>query len=343
MIPPPLLNQFPFFETDTPKYIIIGLYYGISFLSIIILLTLYVIFKYKKLGFNLLLQLSIFLNFLVKDIIYFYLPDHHATIGYLVAWNIGTSLVLLILQPYPFLRFKHKQQFYKTGIIVLFALVSIELISSLFIIPKPGSSFIHPITIILTILALYLFFILNHSYSYKNYISFLIICIATSTIILAPSVNDTLYELFIVWPTLRLMGVPILIFSSCITMLEIKKINERNSIYKKYLYQYMYLVKDYHKKLEHERNLNAVRPSIEEDLDISDSKEEPLGVLKEKYSLTERELEVLSLLWEGATNKEIADELFISINTCKYHISKIYVKLNINSRAQIYAFKDKMD
>lgn len=343
MIPPPLLNQFPFFETDTPKYIIIGLYYGISFLSIIILLTLYVIFKYKKLGFNLLLQLSIFLNFLVKDIIYFYLPDHHATIGYLVAWNIGTSLVLLILQPYPFLRFKHKQQFYKTGIIVLFALVSLELLSSVFITPLEGASFIHPITIILTILALYLFFILNHSYSYKNYIAFLIICIATSTIILAPSVNNTLYELFIVWPTLRLIGIPIIIASSCTTMLEIKKINERNSIYKKYLYQYMHLVKDYHEKLEHEKNLNSTKIKKEGIVITSESKEQPLEDVKNKYSLTERELEVLSLLWEGATNKEIADELFISINTCKYHISKIYVKLNINSRAQIYAFKDKMD
>ncbi|MCC9043945.1 helix-turn-helix transcriptional regulator [Myroides sp. M-43] len=343
MFPPPLLNQFPFFENDTPKYIIIGLYYGISFLSIITLLTLYIIFKYKKLGFNLLLQLSIFLSFLIKDIIYFYLPDHHATIGYLVAWNIGTSLVLLILQPYPFLRFKHKQQFYKTGIIVLFALISIELLSNLFIIPRNGNSVIHPITTLLIILALYLFFILNHKYSYKNYISFLIICIATSTIILAPSVNDKLYELFIVWPTLRLMGIPILIVSSCTTMLEVKKINERNSIYKKYLYQYMYMVKDYHKQLEHEKSLNASKANEEIALKNVISDQEQISYVKDKYSLTERELDVLGLLWEGATNKEIADELFISVNTCKYHISKIYVKLNINSRAQIYAFKDKMD
>lgn len=342
MIPPPLLNQFPFFESDTPKYIIIGLYYGISFLSLIILFTLYISFKYKKLGFNLLLQLSIFLSFLTKDIIYFYMPDHHATIGYLVAWNIGTSLVLLILQPYPFLRFKHKQQFYKTGIIVLFALIAIELISNLFIIPREGNSFIHPITTLLTILALYLFFILNHSYSYKNYISFLIICIATTTIILAPSVNDKLFELFIVWPTLRLMGLPILITSSCITLLELKKVSERNSIYKKHIYQYMDMVKDYHTQLEHEKSINAdiITRNNEEK---SASKEEPLFQIKNKYNLTDRELEVLSLLWEGATNKEIADELFISVNTCKYHISKIYIKLDINSRAQIYAIKDKME
>lgn len=344
MIPLPLFNQFSFFATDTPKYIIIGLYYGISFLSIVILLTLYVIFKYKKLSFSLLLQLSVFLSFLVKDLIYFSFPEHHATIGYLLAWNIGTSLVLLILLPYPFLRFKHKQQFYKTGIIVLFALATIELVSNIFIVPSTGSSMVHPITTILTILALYLFFILNHSYDYRNYILFLIICITATTIVLAPSINNTLYELFIVWPTLRLIGIPILICSSCITLFEIKKIHERNSIYKTYIYQYMSLVKDYHKQLEHEKSINAdIAVKNSEELKSPDSKENPLYYLKNKYSLTERELEVLSLLWEGATNKEIADELFISINTCKYHISKIYFKLNINSRAQIYAFKDKLE
>ncbi|AJH14960.1 LuxR C-terminal-related transcriptional regulator [Myroides profundi] len=342
MISLPLFNQFPFFATDTPKYIIIGLYYGISFLSLVILLALYIIFKYKKLSFSFFLQLSIFSSFLVKDIIYFYMPDHHATIGYLLAWNIGTSLVLLILLPYPFLRFKHKQQFYKTGIVVLFALVAIELLSNLFIVPSHGNSFIHPITTILTILALYLFFILNHTYNYKNYISFVIICITASTIILAPSINDTLYELFIVWPTLRLMGIPILICSSCITLLEVKKIHERNSIYKRYLYQYMYMVKDYHKQLEYEKSQNADKTNkVEQEKTII--QDQPLYQLKNKYNLTDRELEVLSLLWEGATNKEIADELFISINTCKYHISKIYFKLNINSRAQIYAFKDKLE
>lgn len=50
--------------------------------------------------------------------------------------------------------------------------------------------------------------------------------------------------------------------------------------------------------------------------------------------LSSRELEVLTLLSKGYTNKEIAQELFISTNTVRVHISNIYQKLGVNSRIQ---------
>lgn len=50
--------------------------------------------------------------------------------------------------------------------------------------------------------------------------------------------------------------------------------------------------------------------------------------------LTDRELEVLTLMGKGMRNKEIADTLFISEKTVKNHISKIFEKLEVNSRAE---------
>ena len=50
--------------------------------------------------------------------------------------------------------------------------------------------------------------------------------------------------------------------------------------------------------------------------------------------LTDRELEVLALMGKGMRNKEIADTLFISEKTVKNHISKIFEKLEVNSRAE---------
>ena len=50
--------------------------------------------------------------------------------------------------------------------------------------------------------------------------------------------------------------------------------------------------------------------------------------------LSNRELDVLMLLQERLTNKEIAQRLFISSETVKTHISKIYRKLNVNTRRQ---------
>ena len=53
--------------------------------------------------------------------------------------------------------------------------------------------------------------------------------------------------------------------------------------------------------------------------------------------LSERELEVLALLAEGLTNREIASRLFLALNTVKAHAGNIYGKLNVHSRTQAIA------
>lgn len=50
--------------------------------------------------------------------------------------------------------------------------------------------------------------------------------------------------------------------------------------------------------------------------------------------LSERELEVLQLLVQGASNREIAQELVITIDTVKRHVSHIFFKLNVQNRIQ---------
>ncbi len=50
-------------------------------------------------------------------------------------------------------------------------------------------------------------------------------------------------------------------------------------------------------------------------------------------TLTEREREVLSLLAQGKTNKEIAETLVITINTVKRHLKAIFEKLGVHTRA----------
>jgi len=49
--------------------------------------------------------------------------------------------------------------------------------------------------------------------------------------------------------------------------------------------------------------------------------------------LSSQEYKVLKLLWQGSKNGEIAELLFVSINTIKTHVSKIYSKLGANSRS----------
>ncbi len=54
----------------------------------------------------------------------------------------------------------------------------------------------------------------------------------------------------------------------------------------------------------------------------------------EYLHLSERELEVLELVSMGLSNKEIAGKLFVSINTVKTHLQKVYEKLDVNRRTQ---------
>ena len=57
----------------------------------------------------------------------------------------------------------------------------------------------------------------------------------------------------------------------------------------------------------------------------------------EPYKLTPREREILGLLIEGLSYKEIASNCFISIDTLNSHIRKIYTKLDVHSRSEIAA------
>lgn len=54
--------------------------------------------------------------------------------------------------------------------------------------------------------------------------------------------------------------------------------------------------------------------------------------------LTARELEVLVLLAKGYTNKEIAEQAFLSVKTVEAHRAHIYAKLGFKSRADLVSF-----
>ena len=53
-----------------------------------------------------------------------------------------------------------------------------------------------------------------------------------------------------------------------------------------------------------------------------------------RLGISKRELEVLELMTQGFSNQEIADKLFVSLNTVKTHSSNLFNKLDVKRRTQ---------
>jgi DNA-binding NarL/FixJ family response regulator len=78
-------------------------------------------------------------------------------------------------------------------------------------------------------------------------------------------------------------------------------------------------------------------PDLRRVSEVAQSSEQPHG-------LSGREVEVLRLLATGMTNRAIADELYLSVKTVDRHVSNLFSKLGVNSRAAAtaYAFRNNL-
>lgn len=65
----------------------------------------------------------------------------------------------------------------------------------------------------------------------------------------------------------------------------------------------------------------------------SNNQEAVLEKLVREYNVSKREREIMQLILEGKSNKEIEGQLFISFNTVKNHVYNLYQKLGVNSRS----------
>jgi DNA-binding NarL/FixJ family response regulator len=73
---------------------------------------------------------------------------------------------------------------------------------------------------------------------------------------------------------------------------------------------------------------------------VADGKmlEEQADWIGHEAGLSPREVEVLALVTQGMSNQDIADRLFLTINTLKSHIRQAYKKIGVTSRAQAVAW-----
>jgi DNA-binding NarL/FixJ family response regulator len=76
-------------------------------------------------------------------------------------------------------------------------------------------------------------------------------------------------------------------------------------------------------------NFSLAQPKLELNLEHLNTK--LLG------KLTQKEFEILTSIFEGKTNRQMAEEHFISLNTIKTHVKNLYDKLDVHTRTQAIA------
>lgn len=81
----------------------------------------------------------------------------------------------------------------------------------------------------------------------------------------------------------------------------------------------------------------SISRKLSEEKEIVDKEEEKNGsaVDLSLYHITEREEEIIELICEGNTNKEIAQKLSLSVNTVSNHITNIFDKTGVRSRIDL--------
>jgi DNA-binding CsgD family transcriptional regulator len=73
----------------------------------------------------------------------------------------------------------------------------------------------------------------------------------------------------------------------------------------------------------------------EREVDSGGDYETRFSSFVEKHEISKRESEVVRLICQGYTNQEISEALFISLQTVKDHIHRIFVKTGVRNRVQL--------
>ncbi len=68
---------------------------------------------------------------------------------------------------------------------------------------------------------------------------------------------------------------------------------------------------------------------------------EVLDLIYVRYSISKREQDILKLILDGKSNKEIEAELFISYHTVKNHVYNLFQKLEVKNRYELVHFVTK--
>ncbi|HEV3128437.1 MAG TPA: LuxR C-terminal-related transcriptional regulator [Solirubrobacteraceae bacterium] len=98
----------------------------------------------------------------------------------------------------------------------------------------------------------------------------------------------------------------------------------------------------YVQALADEVGFAAATSCLREELDHLRGDSEPSALPKLAVALTDREQEILRLIAQGLTNREIAEHIYLSVRTVEWHRSRLAAKLGVSSRSDLVAMAQRL-
>ncbi|MHC5353216.1 LuxR C-terminal-related transcriptional regulator [Myroides sp. LJL115] len=316
-------SQFTSHEAKQLLYI--GNYYGLATLTIFINFIFYFIFRDNRFLSYCALQIVIFISLFYEDGMFYYISDATWEMPYLQAWNLPLISLCICIFTLHFLDFKHFFLQYRTLFITLFILIfTLSLVFTFYSEP-----FLLDTIVLLSFIPPLFCLILTATQLNKNvYAKFLFLTFSTLLLVamgylLHLTLEGDIFSFFTINSVRLVCTFGILIITSTI-IYKVKEIQNQNY--------------DYRKEIEN----HLVRLDKSSTYSKRSKEFSPLDALRIKHNLTQRETEVLTCLWEGMSNTQISQKLFISVNTVKYHVNNLYNKLEIKNRTQAIFLKKSL-
>lgn len=332
------LRQFG--QTASHIVLYFSMYYGLAIMVILFNFIFYLIFLDARFISYSLLHISLFLTFFYEDGMFYYFSDQQWVLPYFSIWNTSITCFLAAIFTYYFLELrKYNPPFLK----VVFVTGSILLVNVILYTLTDLHIFKYLTKSIWFALPAYCFYLAGSMFRSSPYARFLLINFGLIVLVGAGYAIYRHYGLpyFSVFnvQSLRFVSAIEIIVISFALIFKVRTLREENARYKIELRHYLSLLR-MDKELEYEKNKSKQQMDVSESETVSDDRDKLMMVeIQEQYHLTDRELEVLTCIWKGDSNKEIADTLFVSVHTVKYHVSKLYSKLDVNSRSEARLLK----
>lgn len=329
-----------FFQQESNRLMRNSLYYGLSLMTIVFNIILYFIFHDRRFIIYSALQLSLFSIFFYQDGMLYYLFENRWDMPHFLIWNIALCATLSGLFTYYFLDLRHKVPYFRKAVPLfvgaIFGCVLLYTSTDILFFRYLSSLFFYLFPIVCVYQAAKMF-------REDVYARFLLLFFG---LILLGGVGYTLqkytdlpYLSFFDMNTLRLTSVIEIMGISFTLIFKVRSLREENERYREELRYHLDML-----KLSNNGELtqkdNAAKLPSTPPIVSTNPQDGLIGDIAAQYQLTEREKEVLSCIWSGYSNQEIANKLCISINTTKFHVSRLYTKLDVKSRSEVRSMQE---